>query len=110
MKKLFAVLAGLAVIVAATAGGYRIGTGNWPGVKTSLTVADGRASGPPAAPSSGGPRRVLYLQDPDGKPAYSATPAMTADGRAFVPVYEDQVPDTINPQREIADAKAPAGD
>src|SRR4051812_13058648 len=105
MKKLFALLAGLAVIVAAAAGGYRIGTGNWPDLKTSQTVADGRASGPPAAPLNAS-RQVLYLQDPDGKPAYSATPAMTADGRAFVPVYEDQVPDTINPQREIADAKA----
>jgi Cu(I)/Ag(I) efflux system membrane fusion protein len=110
MNKLFAVLAGLAVILAAASAGYRIGTGNWPGVKTSPPVATGRASGPPAASSAQVSRRVLYLRDPDGKPAYSATPARTADGRAFVPVYEDQVPDTINPPRETADAKAAAGD
>jgi Cu(I)/Ag(I) efflux system membrane fusion protein len=110
MNKPFAVLAGLVVILAATSAGYRIGTGNWPSLKTSLTVADGRASGPPASSAVNVSRRVLYLQDPDGKPAYSAIPAKTADGRAFVPVYEDQVPDTINPPREMADAKAPAGD
>jgi Cu(I)/Ag(I) efflux system membrane fusion protein len=110
MNKPFVVFAGLAVILAATAAGYRIGTGNWPGVKTPLTVADGRASSPPATPSSNAPRRVLYLQDPDGKPAYSAIPAKTADGRAFVPVYEDQVPDTINPPPQMVDAKSPTND
>jgi Cu(I)/Ag(I) efflux system membrane fusion protein len=31
----------------------------------------------------------LYYQDPDGKPAYTAKPAKTADGRDYKPVYED---------------------
>jgi Cu(I)/Ag(I) efflux system membrane fusion protein len=106
MNKPFAALAGIAVILAAASAGYRTGTGHWPGKKPAQTVADELAS-PPASPSVS--RRVLYLQDPDGKPAYSATPAKTADGRAFVPVYDDQVPDTINSQ-EMAEAKVPAGD
>lgn len=54
--------------------------------------------GEPAAPSAAAstpPGRVrpaeapLYYQDPEGRPAYSATPRKTADGRDFVPVYED---------------------
>src|SRR4051812_21107749 len=109
MNKPFTVVAGLAMILAATAAGYRIGTGNWPGLKTSAPVADGLTS-PPVASSMISSRRVLFFQDPDGKPAYSATPATAADGRAFVPVYEDQVPDTINPAQEMADGKEPAGD
>jgi membrane fusion protein, copper/silver efflux system len=31
----------------------------------------------------------LYYQDPDGKPAYAAEPAKTADGRDYKPVFED---------------------
>src|ERR1700676_2039019 len=31
----------------------------------------------------------LYYQDPDGKPAYAAEPAKTADGRDYNPVFED---------------------
>jgi len=31
----------------------------------------------------------LYYQDPDGKPDYSPTPKKTADGRDYMPVYED---------------------
>ena len=38
------------------------------------------------AASAGTP---LYYQDPDGKPDYSPTPKRSADGRDYVPVYED---------------------
>ena len=41
-----------------------------------------------AQPASSG-RTPLYYQDPDGKPAYAAGPRRTADGRDWVPVYED---------------------
>jgi membrane fusion protein, copper/silver efflux system len=33
--------------------------------------------------------KVIYYQDPDGKPEYSPEPKRTADGRAFVAVRED---------------------
>lgn len=46
MNKPYAVLAGLAVILAAAAAGYRIGTEHRPGVNTSQTVGDGLASPP----------------------------------------------------------------
>ena len=47
----------------------------------------------------------LYYQDPGGKPAYAAGPRRTADGRDYVPVYDDAVPAPAQPQR---DARAPA--
>jgi len=63
-------------VVAAGAGG------NWAaqhGVKVPMpTMAEQRA----AIPS--GP--VIYYQDPDGKPEYSAEPKQTADGRPYVAV------------------------
>jgi Cu(I)/Ag(I) efflux system membrane fusion protein len=31
----------------------------------------------------------LYYQDPDGKPFYAASPAKTADGRSYLPVFTD---------------------
>ena len=41
-----------------------------------------------AQPAPSG-RTPLYYQDPNGKPAYAAGPRRTADGRDWVPVYED---------------------
>ena len=37
-------------------------------------------------------RQPLYYQDPDGKPAYSAGPGKTADGRDYRPVFDDVSP------------------
>ena len=71
----------LAAITAAGAGGYYAGQDGlrWPGVAISAaeaTQAPAAASGP-----------VIYYRDPDGKPAYSAGPRKTADGRDYVPVH-----------------------
>ncbi len=44
----------------------------------------------PVAPSSVPSGPVLYYQDPDGLPAYSAVPHRTASGREFRAVYVDQ--------------------
>jgi len=62
---------------AAYALGYGTGTGLGPAtvLAARLPVAGGAAA--PAA----GP--VVYYQDPDGKPVYSASPMLTGDGRAF---------------------------
>ncbi|SDE28570.1 efflux RND transporter periplasmic adaptor subunit [Belnapia rosea] len=58
----------------------------------------------PAAPTPG--RQALYYQDPSGKPEYSAAPRKAADGRDFVPVYEDT---GAPPQPAVAPAPASAG-
>jgi membrane fusion protein, copper/silver efflux system len=75
----------LAIVVAAGGGGYWAGhrdlplTGR-PWVKQILSPS-GAAAGP------GGPTgQVIYYRDPDGRPAYAATPAKTAAGRDFVAV------------------------
>ena len=41
----------------------------------------GRSEPAPSKPASG---LVVYYRDPDGKPVYSASPMMTADGREFL--------------------------
>jgi Cu(I)/Ag(I) efflux system membrane fusion protein len=43
----------------------------------------GRSEPAPSKPASG---LVVYYRDPDGKPVYSASPMMTADGREFLAV------------------------
>jgi len=91
MRKLAFVLAGLLTILVPTAVGYRIGTGHWPSVPSSLMGEDAnQAESPSAMPQAS--RRVLYWKDPDGKPAYAANPAKTAEGRDYVPVHEDEEP------------------
>jgi Cu(I)/Ag(I) efflux system membrane fusion protein len=45
---------------------------------------------------------VVYWRDPDGKPAYSAIPARTADGRSYVPVYDDEAADFAENRKATA--------
>ncbi|SFU35158.1 membrane fusion protein, Cu(I)/Ag(I) efflux system [Methylobacterium sp. 174MFSha1.1] len=45
-----------------------------------LPGGNGRAAAPASAKATG---PVVFYQDPDGKPVYSASPTTTADGRAF---------------------------
>jgi Cu(I)/Ag(I) efflux system membrane fusion protein len=53
---------------------------------------------PTAAPS--GP--VIYYQDPDGKPFYSAGPKQTADGRAYRAVHASEDVSFDEPEREAS--------
>ena len=93
-------LPGLALVatLAAGVGGYWAGAGGlpasglheWFGVEPTLAAA-----GPAGAGA------VIYYQDPDGKPVYSATPRRAAGGRAFRAVrasedvsFEDKPPAT----------------
>jgi Cu(I)/Ag(I) efflux system membrane fusion protein len=65
----------LAALVAAGAGGYWIG-------QFGLTLPLSRSAtgqAPAGAPSG----EVIYYQDPDGKPDYSAEPKKTPDGRPY---------------------------
>jgi membrane fusion protein, copper/silver efflux system len=41
-------------------------------------------------------RKIIYYRDPSGAPSWSATPKNDAQGRAFLPVYDDAEP-TFDP-------------
>ncbi len=70
----------LAAVVAAGVGGYRIGRQGPAVPSTTATAAQhSSASGP-----------VIYYQDPDGKPFYSAEPKSTPDGRSYRAVYASE--------------------
>lgn len=66
--------------VALVAAGYSLGRSQ------ETASAPTQASAPAVAPTSE-PKRLIYYQDPDGKPDYSPTPKKTADGRDYKPVY-----------------------
>lgn len=96
----------LAAIVAAGVGGYWVG---WRGMAPpGLSELFGTGPSSEAAePAPSGP--VIYYQDPDGRPVYSAVPRRTDDGREFRAVhasedvtFEDRPPAT-------AEATRPAG-
>lgn len=92
----------LAAILAAGVGGYWAGHRDLalPATRWLQAAAwlEGTAAGPASAnPAPAGP--VIYYRDPDGLPAYAATPKKTADGRDFLPVsagedlsFEDKPP------------------
>jgi len=88
----------LAAVLVAGVGGYWAGIRDlpvaglreWFGVETTFAAAEPAGTG-----------AVIYYQDPDGKPVYSATPRQTGDGRAFRAVrasedvsFEDKPPVT----------------
>jgi Cu(I)/Ag(I) efflux system membrane fusion protein len=80
VKRIGLVGLALAAILAAGIGGYWAGVRDFPvaglrewfGVEATLAAAEPVGTG-----------AVIYYQDPDGKPVYSATPRRTRDGRAF---------------------------
>ncbi|RUY21685.1 efflux RND transporter periplasmic adaptor subunit [Mesorhizobium sp. M7A.F.Ca.US.001.04.2.1] len=79
----------LAAILAAGAGGYWAGHRNLALPATPWLQAVAWVEGTAAAPASANPAPtgpVIYYRDPDGLPAYAATPRKTADGRDFLPV------------------------
>jgi Cu(I)/Ag(I) efflux system membrane fusion protein len=89
MKTLIATWAAMAVLVGAIAG-YRIGAGTWPSLRpkpVQPASIEGLAHKPTAD------RAILYWKHPDGELDYSPSPKKTADGRDYVPVFEDQEAD-----------------
>jgi Cu(I)/Ag(I) efflux system membrane fusion protein len=44
----------------------------------------------PQGTASAAERRILYYRDPSGAPYWSATPKQDANGRDYLPVYEDE--------------------
>lgn len=93
----------LAAILAAGAGGYWAGQRNFALPATPWVQAVAWLEGTATAPASANPAPtgpVIYYRDPDGLPAYAATPKKTADGRDFLPVlaseelsFEDKPPE-----------------
>ncbi|MFG1316138.1 efflux RND transporter periplasmic adaptor subunit [Xanthobacter autotrophicus] len=105
MKRIALTGLALAAVLAAGVGGYWAGVGGlpapglrqWFGVEATLAAAEPVGTG-----------AVIYHQDPGGKPAYSASPRQTGDGRAFRAVrasedvsFEDKPPAVV--------AASPAG-
>jgi membrane fusion protein, copper/silver efflux system len=70
-------------------------------------------SGSATTPVSGAPRAtaaertILYYRDPSGAPSWSATPKSDAQGRSFLPVYDDAEPsfDPPKPPKQASDRK-----
>src|ERR1051326_8401714 len=62
---------------------------------------------PAAAPAATPSRAIAYYQDPTGKPDFSPEPKKDADGRDYVPVYEDAA-DAAAPQS--SQSAAPSGE
>jgi membrane fusion protein, copper/silver efflux system len=81
MRRASRMLAVLAVVSTAGIGGVWLEHRGNLGGSTAL----GQTLAPARQP--GGP--VIYYQDPDGKPLYSAEPAQTPDGRPYRPVRAD---------------------
>ncbi|RTL91468.1 efflux RND transporter periplasmic adaptor subunit [Ancylobacter aquaticus] len=111
MKRVALTGLALAAVLAAGAGGYWAGLRGvpMPGLR-ALIGADGIR----AAVEAAGTGAVIYYQDPDGKPAYSATPSQTGDGRAFRAVsaseevsFEDKPPAVAAATSMVAPIVAP---
>ena len=88
----------LAAVLAAGTGGY------WLAQERAGVLMSSVAGQPAQQPS--GP--VIYYQDPDGKPSYSAEPKRTADGRPYRAVYASEDVSFDEPEQQAA-TSAPAG-
>jgi membrane fusion protein, copper/silver efflux system len=75
---------GVAALAAALAGGYRLGHSEWPIPTWVPAEVAMLLRGKPATTAPTG--AVIYYRDPDGKPAYSAEPRKTREGRDYSPV------------------------
>jgi Cu(I)/Ag(I) efflux system membrane fusion protein len=89
MRRTIIAGAAVAAALASAVAGYRIGAGTWPDLRILSSQGPTRAGGARAAEAAN-ERTVLYWKDPDGKADFSPTSKKTADGRDYLPVYEDE--------------------
>jgi Cu(I)/Ag(I) efflux system membrane fusion protein len=90
----------IVAILSGVAGGYRLGSGQWPTWHTIAALGEKRA----ASEEAPAERPILYWKHPDGVADFSATAKKTPDGRDYLPIFEDQ-------EGDFKDAKAkPATD
>lgn len=97
----------LAAIVVAGVGGYWAG---WRGMAPPSGLSELFGAGPlseAAEPAPSGP--VIYYQDPDGRPVYSAVPHRTDDGREFRAVHASEDVTFEDRQPATAEVARPAG-
>jgi membrane fusion protein, copper/silver efflux system len=83
-----------ALIAAAIIGGYALGRHH-----TEIDIAAAAAE-----------RTPLYYQDPSGKPDYSPTPKKDAEGRDYVPVYDEPGAAPASTPASPTSAAAPGGE
>jgi membrane fusion protein, copper/silver efflux system len=105
MKRTSRVLAILAVVSTAGIGGLWLGHQGPLGDFLGGSIALGQPQAPIQAPS--GP--VVYYQDPDGKPLYSAEPAQTPDGRSYRAVQASEDLSFELPPKGVGQAAAAPG-
>ena len=80
-------IAGIGVLVIlAAAAGYRFGVGSG----SNARIPSREAVSPAVGNAKAVARTVLYWKDPDGNSDFSPTLKKTADGRDYLPVYEDE--------------------
>ena len=94
MRNTIIVRTAIAAVLIASVVGFRLGAGNWPGLHRSARPAESSAVAAAmpimAAPSE---RKILYWKAPDGTSDFSPAPKQAPDGRAYLPVYEDEEAD-----------------
>jgi Cu(I)/Ag(I) efflux system membrane fusion protein len=89
MRYTLGVIVAALVLAAASAAGYRIGTGSWP-LQTTPTPSDhaGHAMTTAAAPVK--ERKPLYYRNPMGLADTSPVPKKDSMGMDYIPVYADE--------------------
>jgi Cu(I)/Ag(I) efflux system membrane fusion protein len=87
-----------AVLIAALIAAAIIGTCAWDRHHAEIDIAAAAAE-----------RTPLYYQDPSGKPDYSPTPKKDAEGRDYVPVYDEPGAAPASPPPPPAPPAAPGG-
>ncbi|MGD9803418.1 MAG: efflux RND transporter periplasmic adaptor subunit [Hyphomicrobiaceae bacterium] len=75
----------LAAALLGIVGGYRAGAGFW--LLGRQVAPTGTVSDRPVAR-----RKVLYWKHPDGEADFAPSPKKTSDGRAYLPVYDEEEP------------------
>ncbi len=100
MRKIMLWGIAIAAILSGVAGGYRLGSGQWPTWESVALLVTSEK--PVAGEAAHEQRAILYWKHPDGAAEFSATPRKTPDGRDYVPIYEDQ-------EADFKDAKAKPG-
>ena len=105
MSRVVRFAAALLLLGAGAARGAWLGRSGAP-----VPIVPTAAAAPPPEPAPAG-RAALYYQDPDGRPFYAAGPKKTANGRDYVPVYDDAAAPSQGkpPQKQEAAAGQASG-
>lgn len=99
MSRALNVGAALAAALLVVLGAYRLGAGLPPFQPHAMPAVATDAASPTAT------RKVLYWKDPDGKADFSPAPKKTAQGRDYVPVYDEDEPPLPGVQTAASPAK-----